>query len=93
VTSTVDGIAQLALTRVDLVSLRGGLVIRVDASDGSRLLVVTDDSVNRQNIHYADRVVLTAGELDLVETDPRAGQIVAVEGRPRRLFHVVGEPG
>lgn len=84
------GIPRLPLDRHDLNRLRLGLVIRGDASDGTRLLVVAEGSPNRQNILHAPRVVLSPGELDLVETDPAAGQVVAVEGEPQRLYHLVG---
>jgi hypothetical protein len=81
-------IPKLALTADDLKRLRVGDIRKATAEDGTPMLVVTDTSPNRGNITWPFRVVLSAAELDLIEADPQAGQIVKVEGQ---LFHVVGE--
>lgn len=86
----VTDVPRLVLTWADLYRLRVGDIRRGDTSDGARVLVVSADSPSRQHIIAADRVVLTAGELDLIEVDPAAGQIVTVEGQPGRLLHIVG---
>lgn len=85
-------IPTVTLTYGDLVRLRVGDVRRVDAADGTKLLFVRDTSPSRQNIHHADRVVLTVGELELIEGDPETGQIVTVEGQQGRTFRVIGVP-
>lgn len=88
----MSGIPQVVLTGDDVKRLRVGDIRKAIASDGSPLLLVVDTSPSRQHITWPGRIVLTAGELDLIETDPGAGQIVTVEDQPDLIFHVVGEP-
>lgn len=88
----MNDIAKLVLTGKDLARLRVGDIRQVGTSDGTPVLLVLDTSPSRDHITWMVRVVLTASELDLIETDPEAGQIVTVVGQPQRLFQVVGEP-
>lgn len=87
----MTGIPRIALTAVDVKRLRAGDIRMARASDHTALLLVAEDSPDCQHVTASARIVVGGCQLDRIEADPAAAQVVAVEGHPDWLFQLAGE--